>query len=162
MELMQSHLLLLPKTFADLPSAKLVSYKEMTSATDHLDDFSVTDWTTLDYASITHPVVCDFHFKGSHFQQLINIRHLPLFFSYSSSFISSTPAHRDPKLDFSRTSDFYHSVESSLFASTNNSTCSLPRTASTLVAYTDSSCPNNRTVGPDNPAIWSLILSVCP
>ena len=160
MKFMQSHLLLLPQTFADLPSENLVSYKEMTSTTDHLDDFSVTDWTTLDYASITHPIFCDFQFKGSHFQQLVNTRHLPLVFSFSSSFVSSPPAHIDPKLDFSRTSDFYRSVESSLLASTNNSTCSLPHTSSTLIAYTDGSCPNNRTVGPDNPAGWGFSLYI--
>ena len=90
----------------------------------------------------------------------INTRHLPLFFSYSSSFISSSSTHTEPKLDFSRTSDFYHSVESSLLASTNNSTCSLPHTSSSLVAYTDGSCPNNRTVGPDNPAGWGFSLYV--
>ena len=34
----------------------------------------------------------------------------------------------------------------------NTSTCSMERTSSSLVAYTDGSCPNNRTVGPNNPA----------
>ena len=84
MEFMQSHLLLLPQTFSNLPSCKLVSEKEMTSTTDLLDDFSVSDWTTFDFASVTHPIFCDFQFKASIFQQLINSRHLPLLFSYST------------------------------------------------------------------------------
>ena len=154
MEFMQSHLLLLPQAFSDLPSSKLVSYKEMTTTTDHLDDFSVTDCTTVDFASITHPIFCDFQFKGSHFQQLINARHLPLLFSYSSSFLSSPCVRAEPKLDFSRTSEFYHSVESSLLASANNSTYTLDRSLhGRLLA-----------VGPDNPARWvfSLYVSTSP
>ena len=99
MEFMQSHLLLLPQIFTDLHPSNLVSYKEMTSTTDFLDDFSVSDWTTLDFASITHPIYCDLQFKGSHFQQLINTRHLPLLFSYSSSFIFKTPTPSIRKLD---------------------------------------------------------------
>ena len=59
MEFMQSHLLLLPQTFSILPSAKLAAYKKMTSTTDFLEDFSVSDWTTLDFASNTHPIFCD-------------------------------------------------------------------------------------------------------
>ena len=47
---------------------------------------------------------------------------------------------------------FYSSVETSLLASTGNSACSLPHTSSFLIAYTDGSCPNNRTVGPENTA----------
>ena len=158
MEFMQSHLLLLPQTYSDLPSSKLVSYKEMTSTTDFLDDLSVSDWTTLDFASVTHPVLCDFQFKGSHFQQLINTRHLPLIFSHASSFVPQAPTRSDPKFDFSRSADFYEAVESSLLASANNSTCSLARTTTHLIAYTDGSCPNNRTVGPDNPAGWGFAL----
>ena len=160
MEFMQSHLLLLPQTFSDLPSSKLVTCKEMTSSTDFLEDFSVSDWTTLDFASVSHPVFCDLQFKGSRFQQLINTRHLPLIFSYSSSFVSQPPARSEPKLDFSQSSAFYESVESSLLASTNNSVCSLTHTSSFLVSYTDGSCPNNRTVGPDNPAGWGFALYV--
>ena len=158
MEFMQSHLLLLPQTYSDLPSSKLVSYKEMTSATDFLDDLLVSDWTTLDFASVTHPVLCDFQFKGSRFQQLINARHLPLIFSYASSFVPQAPTRSDPKFDFSRSADFYEAVEPSLLASTNNSTCSLARTTTHLIAYTDGSCPNNRTVGPDNRAGWGFAL----
>ena len=45
-------------------------------------------------------------------------------------------------------------------SSTNNSTCSLERTSSSLIAYTDGSCPNNRTVGPDNPAGWGFALCI--
>ena len=77
----------------------------MTSTTDFLEDFSVSDWATLDFAPNTHPIFYDFQFNGSHFQQFINTRHLPLLFSYSSSFLSSPPTRSDPKLDFSRTSD---------------------------------------------------------
>ena len=160
MEFLQSHLLIIPQTFSDLPPSRLISYKEMTSATDFLEDFTVSDWTTLDYASVSHPVFCDFTFKGSQFQQLINSRHLPLFFSYSSSFNPTQSSKSDPKLDFSQTSDFYSAVETSLLSSIGNSTCSLPATDSTLVAYTDGSCPNNRTVGPDNPAGWGFALYV--
>ena len=160
MEFLQSHLLIIPQTFSDLPPSRLVSYKEMTSATDFLEDFTVSDWTTLDYASVSHPVFCDFTFKGSQFQQLINSRHLPLFFSYSSSFNPTQSSKSDPKLDFSQTSDFYSAVETSLLSSVGNSTCSLPATDSTLVAYTDGSCPNNRTVGPDNPAGWGFAFYV--
>ena len=41
MEFLQSHLLIIPHTFSDLPPSWLVSYKEMTSITDSLNDFSV-------------------------------------------------------------------------------------------------------------------------
>ena len=132
----------------------------MTSSTDFLEDFSVSDWTTLDFASVSNPVFCDLQFTGSHFQQLINTRHLPLIFSYSSSFVSQPPARSEPKLDFSQSSAFYESVETSLLTCTNNSVCSLPHTSSFLVSYTDGSCPNNRTVGPDNPAGWGFALYV--
>ena len=130
----------------------------MTSSTDFLDDFSVSDWTTLNFASVTHPIFCDLQFKGCHFQQLINTRHLPLIFSYSNSFVPQPPARSEPKPDFSQSSAFYAAVETSLLASTNNSVCSLPQTSSFLVSYTDSSCPNNRTVGPDNLAGWGFAL----
>ena len=112
----------------------------------------------LDYREIATHTTVSFQFKGSHFQQLINTRHLPLIFSYSSSFLPQPPAHSEPKLDFSQSSAFYEAVETSLLASTNNSVCSLPHTSSFLVSYTDGSCPNNRTVGPDNPAGWGFAL----
>ena len=47
-DLLQSQLLVLPQTFTDLPDSRKVTYKEMTSATDGLDDLVVTNWTTLD------------------------------------------------------------------------------------------------------------------
>ena len=96
---MQSHLLLLPQTFTDLPDARKVSYKEMTSSTDCLEDVDVMDWTTLDNASIAHPIFPDISFKGSIFQQLINSRHLPLLFTYRSSFVPKSSFKLDPKLN---------------------------------------------------------------
>ena len=154
----QSHLLLLPQTYTDLPDARKVSYKEMTSSTDCLDDFDVSDWTTLDYNAVSHPIFPDITFKGSLFQQLINSRHLPLLFTYRSSFAPKLPLRMEPKLDYSRTAQFYDAVEHDLLQSTGNSVCSTATTSQVLVAYTDGSCPNNRTVGPDNPAGWGFAL----
>ena len=112
LEFLQSHLFLLPLNLSHIRS--LVSYKEMTSTTDFLDEFSVSDWTTLDFASVTHPIFCDLQFKGSHFQQFINTRHLPLIFSYSSSFLPQPLARSVPRLDYSQSSAFYEAVETAL------------------------------------------------
>ena len=48
-DFLHSHLLVLPQTCEDLPPARQVSCKKMTTATDSLEEFDVTDWTTLDY-----------------------------------------------------------------------------------------------------------------
>ena len=150
---MQSHLLL-PQTYTDLPPSNLVSYKEMTSATDFLDDFSVSDWATLDFASITHPIYCELQFKGSHFQQLINTRHFPLLFSYSSSFIPKAPIRSVPKLDFSHSSEFYEAVES-FFCPVQKTPLApwnvLPLLLSLILMGT---------VGPDNPASWGFAQNI--
>ena len=63
LELMQSQLLVLPQTFTDLPDSRKVTYKEMTSTTDGLDDLEVTNWTILDYCAVAHPVFPDISFK---------------------------------------------------------------------------------------------------
>ena len=77
LDFLQSHILL-PQTYSKLNPNKQMSYKEMTTTTHFLDDFEVTDWTTLDYAVSSHPAT-DLTFKGSIFQQIIkNTRHLPL------------------------------------------------------------------------------------
>ena len=55
----------------------------MTTTTHTLDDFAVTDWTTLDYALSTHPIYADLTFKGSIFQQILNTRRLPPLFYLS-------------------------------------------------------------------------------
>ncbi len=156
MDFLQSHLLILPQTFQSLEDNRKVSYKEMTSTTDYLDSFEVTDWTTLDYASVSHPILPDFQFSGSFFQQVVNTRHLPLIFKYQTSFAQVSKPSVEPKYDYSQTSDFYAAVEDSLLAAVGNSVCSESSTDRTLVAYTDGSCPNNRTVGPDNPAGWGF------
>ena len=158
LEFLRSHLLLLPQTFTDLPDARKVTYKEMTSPSDGLNDLDVSNWTTLDYGSVTHPIFPDIYFKGSIFQQPINTRHLPLLFTYRSSFAPRLPLKQDPKLDYSQTSKFYEAVETDLLQSTGNSVCSQATTDQVPVAYTDGSCPNNRTVGPDNPAGWGFAL----
>ena len=123
LDFLQSHLLILPHTFVDLPSSRKVSYKEMTSSTDSPDDFDVTDWTTVDDAAVSHPIFPYITFEGSIFQQLIDSRHLPLFFVYRSSFLPKTPVTHVPKLDYSLTSDFYAAVETSLLSSTGNAVC---------------------------------------
>ena len=158
LDLMQSQLLLLPQTFTDLPDSRKVTYKEMTSATDGLEDLDVSNWTTLDYCSVTRPIFPDIYFKGSVFQQLINSRHLPLLFTYRSSFSPRLPLPQEPKLDYTQTSQFYDAVETDLLQSTANSVCSHATTNHVLVAYTDGSCPNNRTVGPDKSAGWGFAL----
>ena len=94
----QSHILLLPQTYSDLPPQQQVTYNEMTTTTHFLEDFEVTDWTTLDYAASFHPVFADLTFKGSLFQQIVNTRHLPLLFSYRSSFQTIPKAPVVPKL----------------------------------------------------------------
>ena len=114
LDFMQSHLLLLPQTFVDVPNARKVSYKEMTSTTDVLEDFEVTDWTTLDYCATSHPIFPDISFKGSIFQQLVNTRHLPLLFTYRSTCSARLPIQTEPKLDYSRTSQFYEALEADL------------------------------------------------
>ena len=143
LDFMQSHLLLLPQTFVDVPNARKVSYKEMTTTTDVLEDFEVTDWTTLDYCATSHPIFPDIIFKGSIFQQLVNTRHLPLLFTYRSTFSARLPFQTEPKLDYSHTSQFYEALEADLLASTGNNICSSPTTTDVLVAYTDGSCPNS-------------------
>ena len=125
LDLTQCQLLLLPQTFADLPDSCKVTCKEMTSTTDGLDDLDVANWTTLDYCSVTHPILPDTFFKGSIFQQLINSRHLPLLFTYRSSFSPRLPLQQEPKLDYSQTSQFYDAVETDLLQSTGNSVCSI-------------------------------------
>ena len=158
LHLLQSHLLLLPQTFVDVPNARKVTYKEMTTTTDVLEDFEVTDWTTLDYCATSHPIFPDITFKGSIFQQLVNTRHLPLLFTFRSTFSARLPLQAEPKLDYAKTSQFYGALEADLLASTGNNICSSPTTTEVLVAYTDGSCPNNRAVGPDNPAGWGFAL----
>ena len=128
----------------------------MTTSADLLDDFEVTDWTTLDYASVSHPIFPDFTFKGSIFQQIVNSRHLPLLFTYRSFFTPKTRYTPEPKLDYSQTSEFYSAIETRLLSSTGNVTCSSSTTGQFLVAYADGSCPSTRTVGPDNPAGWGF------
>ena len=137
LDFLQSHLLLLPQTFTDLPDSGKVSYKEMTCSTDCLDDVDVSDWTTLDYCSVSHPIFPDISFKGSFFQQLVNSRHLPLLFRYRSSFAPRLPLKTEPKLDYSHTSQFYEAVETDLLKSTGNSVCSSAITDQVIVPYTD-------------------------
>ena len=101
LDFLQAHLLILSQTFSSLPSDKLVTYKEMTTTTHLLENFEVTDWTALDYAACTHPAHVDLTFKGSIFQQLINTWHLPLYFTYRTSFSPLTKTSTAPKLDYS-------------------------------------------------------------
>ena len=156
LDFLQSHILLLPQTYSDLLPKQQVTYKEMTTTTHFLEDLEVTDWTTLDYAASSHPAFADLTFKGSLFQQIVNTRHLPLLFSYRSSFHTVPKAPLVPKLDYSCSSTFYEQVESELLALTDNQLIRSPNNGSCLVAYTDGSCPNNRTLGPDNPAGWGF------
>ena len=157
---MQSYLLLLPQLFVDVPNARKVSYKEMTATTDMFEDFEITDWTILDYCATSYPIFPDIIFKGSIFQQLINSRHLPLLFTYRSIFSARLPFQTEPKLDYSQTSQFYEALEADLLASTGNNIYSSPTTTDVLVIYRDDSCPNNRTIGPDNPAGWGFALYI--
>ena len=131
-DFMQSHLLLLPQTFTDLPDSCKV-----TCSADCLDDVDVSDWTTLDYCSVSRPIFPDISFKGSFFQQLVNSRHLPLLFTYRSSFALRLPLKTEPKLDYSHTSQFYEAVETDLLKSTGNSVCSSAITDQVIVLYTD-------------------------
>ena len=167
LDFLQSHILLLPQTFATLPSAKLVTYKEMTTTTTTtatttttpthlLDDFAVTDWTALDYALSTHPFYADLTFKGSIFQQVVNTRHLPLLFTYRTSFTPPTETFSVPKLDYSFTFEFFNLIESELLQLTRNQLLNAPTSGIYVVAYRDGSCPNNRAVDPDNPAGWGF------
>ena len=78
-DFLQSHLLLLPQTYIDLPPARKVSYKEVTTSTDSSDDFDVTDWSTLDYASISHPIFPDITLRVPFFSKL-SIHAIFLFF----------------------------------------------------------------------------------
>ena len=123
LDFLQSHILSLPQTFSTLPSDKLVTYKEMTTTTHLLDDFAVTDWTALDYAVSTHPVY-DLTFKGSIFQQVINTRHLPLLFTYRTSFTLPTKTLSVPKLSWITPVllNFYNLLESELFHLTQSTT----------------------------------------
>ena len=97
--------------------------------------------------------------KGSIFQQTVNTRHLPLVIQVYTRIPSKTSLKTEPKLDFSHTKDFYAQVEAELLHSVGNS-FELPFSNHYCEAFTDGSCPNNRIVGPDNPAGWGFALTM--
>ena len=160
LDFLQSHSLLLPQTFSTPPSKNLVPYKEMTTTTHLLDDFAVTDWTALDYALSTHPVYVELTSKRSMFQQVINTRQLPLLFTYRTSLTPPTKTLSVPKLDYSCTSEFINLIESELLQTTHNQLLPTPTSGTFFVPYTDGSCTNNHTVGPDNPAGWGFVCCI--
>ena len=104
----------------------------------------------------TRPIYVDLTFKGSIFQQVINTRHLPLLLTCRTSFTPPTKTLSVTKLDYAFTSEFYNLIESELLQLPHNQLLTTPTSGIYFVAYTDGSCPNNRTVGPDNPAGWGF------
>ena len=119
----------------------------MTTTSDTLDELDVHNLTTSDSAAATHPAYADITFQGSICQQLINTRHLPLVVKFETSFNHQPRKSTSPPLDYSQTSCFCSAVESELLASTGIILFWITTASSTLVACTDGSCPNNRTVG---------------
>ena len=148
----------LPQTFSKLPFRKKVTYKEMT-CNDHLclnDD--VRELTTLDYILLPPTLKDSFTFAGSIFQQVVNSRHLPLSFHLRTSYLPVQSPSKTPKKNFKEMAKFFEAVETDMLAKSGNSATfdSPPRRS--VVAYTDGSCPNNRTVSYDNPAGWGFAL----
>ena len=158
-DLLESHGLEAPQTFCSLPFKQRVSYKEMTCQDPLIEHTDVADWTTLDYA-LAPPHFRDvFTFEGSKFQQLVNSRHLPLLFSLKTRFIPSPPKADISKRDYTQLSSFYTDLETSLLDKTENKFAFTHPPSTTIIAYTDGSCPNNRTVSFDNPAGWGFAVT---
>ena len=157
-DLLEGHGLELPQTFQDLPLQRRVSYKEM-SCQDHLlETANITDWTTLDYAILPPSLRQSVTFRGNIFQQLVNSRHLPLLFSLQTHFQPAPPKQMHQRKDYTDLVPFYNSIETALLDKTDNAFTFSSPPSRTIVAYTDGSCPNNRTVSFDNPAGWGFTL----
>ena len=92
------------------------------------------------------------------FQQLANSRHLPLLFSLQTRFQPAPPKQTHHKKDYTDLAPFYTSIETALLDKTDNAFTFPSPPSRTIVAYTDGSCPNNRTVSFDNPAEWGFTL----
>ena len=142
----------------DLPVAQRVSYKEMTCQDPLLQEPQVEDWTTLDYVIAPVGMKQDIAIKGSVFQQAVNTRHLPLIVQLCTRIPNKISPQSEPKLDFSNTSEYFAQVEADLLNMVGNS-FELPPSENYCEAFTDGSCPNNRTVGPDNPAGWGFAVT---
>ena len=95
--------------------------------------------------------------KSSIFQQAVNTRHLPLVVQLCARIPNKVSLKSEPKLDFSNIAEYYAQVEADLLHRVRNS-FDLPYSDSYCEAFTDS-CPNNRVVGPDNPAGWGFALT---
>ena len=146
LDFLTSNNLALPQTFSDLPFRKKVTYKEMTS-NDHLcltDD--VREWTTLDYVLLPPTLKDSFTFTGSIFQQLVNSRHLPLSFHLRTSYLPIQTPSKLPKKHFKEMSQVFEAIERDLLAKSGNSATFYSPPQSSAIAYSDGSCPNNRTV----------------
>ena len=145
-----------------LPLYKVGTFLSPVTCQDPLlSDPRVEDWATLDYILALLGVKTEISIKGSVFQQAVNTRHLPLIMQICGRIPSKTPTKTEPKLDFSHTSKFYAQVEAELLHMVGNS-FELIFSDRYCEAFTDCSCPNNRVVGPDNPAGWGFALTPSP
>ena len=149
-----------PARYPAIPASIILhSYKEMTCQDPLLNDPQVEDWTTLDYVLAPLGMKTEISIKGSTFQQaVVNTRHLPLVLQIRTRIPTKISLKSEPKLGFSHTTEFYAQVEAELLHVVGNS-FELPISNSYCEAFTDGSCPNNRVVGPDNPAGWGFALT---
>ena len=97
---------------------------------------------------------------GSHFQQAVNTRHLPLLCSLSVSLpIGSPNTKPPPALDLTQTAMYFQELESSFLHLCNNPLHPPSLAPGHVLAYTDGSCVNSKVISQDNPAGWGFIVS---
>ena len=154
--------LYLPQTFSPLPFSRRATYKEMTCEDHLLHTEDVKQWTALDFLVLPSALSSSVTFTGSHFQQAVNTRHLPLTFTVRTHRLPPPVPAEAPKRDFTQLGAFYDAVETQVLSLTgNHMTPPINSDPSFfVVAYTDGSCPNNRCVSYDNPAGWGFAITV--
>ena len=160
LEFLQSFDMKLPQTFMSSSPARKVTYKE-TSCTDHLLRHpEVMNWTTLDYVISNLSPSFEITDLGSHFQQAVNTRHLPLLCSLSISLPISSPKPKPPPaLDLTQTAMYSQKLESSFLQLCNHPLGPQSTAQGHVLAYTDGSCVNNRVISQANPAGWGFVVS---
>ena len=160
LETLQGFDLKLPQTYMSIPHAQRVTYKETTCADHLLERPQVSEWTTLDYVITSLEPAFEVASIRSFFQQAANSRHLPLVCTLELSLIACKPLPKpQPPPDFSRTSEYYESLETSLLELCGHSLTPPVTPDGHVLAYTDGSCPNNQVISASNPAGWGFVVS---
>ena len=162
LETLQGFDLKLPQTYLSVPFAQRVTYKETTCADHFLERPQVNEWTTLDYVCYYQPragLRSSIH-PQFFFQQAVNSRHLPLVCMLKLSLPAGEPLPKpQPPPDFSRTSEYYEYLETSLLEFCGHSLSPPEAPEGHVLAYTDGSCPNNQVISDSNPAGWGFVVS---